>query len=215
MFDTQELLKNLVLDGFSLPKIFQHLLGVRQKTEEWNHDQMDSKIRDNVVQTIAHVLFCTQSDQFRWNQVKMADHVMVKFFGLSQCLQNNGDKRVLRDAVKKIIPKECRKRGNPDRISWTAEELKKTPLMIPGAINEDKLGIIEVDFHIIKTVLRTALFIKRILTPIDVSVSKSDYLSLPVIQQILSCLTDSEKAIFDYDLHRFSTKFGHLKMLPT
>lgn len=215
IFDTQELLKNLVLDGFPLPKIFQNLLGIRQKIESWEHEQKDHLIRDAVVQTIAHVLFSIQNEQFRWNQVKMADHVMVRFFGISQCLQNNGDKRVLRDAIKKIIPKDCRKRGNPDRILWTQEELKKSPLTIPEAITVDKHGNVKVDFHIIKSVMRAALFIKRILTPIEGSVSKSDYLSLPVIEQIFSNLSPSEKAIFDYELHRFASKFGHLKMSST
>lgn len=54
IFDTREVLYNLVLDGYILPKIVQNSLGIQQKS---NNQPSKHFTRDLMAQTIGHIFF--------------------------------------------------------------------------------------------------------------------------------------------------------------
>lgn len=212
IFDTKEILYNLVLEGYILPKIVQDGLGIRQKIN--NKERSKIANRDLIVQTLSHILF-SLNPSFKWSQKKIANHSIMKNFSLDLNLTAYGGKRPLRDAIKKIIPPENIKRGNPNLIEKTVAELRVDPLIIPNVIYKDENGNQSVDFIALKTVLRCSLLLKKGTIPKGTSFSKEDFLKLPVLQQLLQYLNANELLICEYDLMRFVQKFGCLDYFAT
>lgn len=209
IFNTKDLLYNLVLDGYELPKIVQQGLGVRQRSDT-SHRKKKNSIRDLIVQTVAHILFSLHNQELKWNQTLLSKHNIMSNFSLDLNLGKMGEKRPLKDAIQKVIPKAVRKKGNSEIKQFTEMELSMSPLIIPQVVFEERDGSSSIDFMALRTVLRTAFFLKKGSTPKSSQFSIQDVLSFPILQQFDQVLNQSEKLVCKHELARIFKKFGHL-----
>lgn len=208
IFNTRDVLYNLVLEGYLLPKNVQNGLGIRQKAEASPRKKYFT--RDLMVQSLAHVLFSLDNKNLRWDQTKLVNHNLIKNFSLNLKLREEGEKRPLKDAIQKIIPEEVRRPGNSALKQFTDEELKLLPLSIPNVIFKGDNDNISIDFSALRTVLRTVFLLKKGITPKGTQFSTLDILNFPVLQQFIQILNTSERLVCDYELIRYAKKFGHL-----
>lgn len=208
IFNTKELLYNLVLDGYELPKIVQQGLGIRQRADTSQRKKHFN--RDLIVQTIAHIFFIKYNQDLKWSQALLSKHNIMRNFSLGLNLREKGDKRPLRDSIQKIIPQVVRKRGSSDLKQFTEKELNMSPLMIPQVVFEEVDGIKSIDFNALRTVIRTAFLMIKGIMPKGSQFSLQDVLNLPVLQQFGLALNSNEKLVCEHELMRFAKKFGHL-----
>lgn len=180
------------LKGESLPRVIQDYLGFENIIYR---DSCRQEILELRIQTIGHVLFSTENSHLRWSQTAAKSHSI--FGTLAQeyegCSPPRPLDRNIRDALKSIIPVNCRKRGNRDITEFSNDEINQLPLPIPTAITS--VGNAEkIDFGSIADLVNCVIVTRALqLSKERSSMRSEELLGLPVLNQIQKHLNQSER----------------------
>lgn len=166
-----------------------------------------------VVQTIGHILFSIDNHQLKWNQSAVLNTPIFSYFLHADIKERiNGDnKRFLKDALREIVPMECRKRGNRSLTKFSEEELNLAPLSIPHIIHENPKEDLRISFYLLGIVLNTAVLTKRILSKSQ-RISKKEVLSLPILKQFIEKMNEQEKAMLSHGIFQRLKNYYNLKI---
>lgn len=158
----------------------------------------DNCLRDLMVQTAASYLFSTENDNLKWRQNEIKKHPLLSKLGLCEKLQKNGDRRVVLNSIRKVVPPCFRQKGAKE---WTSTQLNCPPLMphvMYQNLNGDDLddGKTHIDFVALRVVIRTFClchiisrgFVENI-SPLD---AFPEIMELPVIHHIYRQLMEKE-----------------------
>jgi len=172
--------------------------------------------RDLIIRTLAHFLFSSENYSIKWNQKEVAEHYIMKAFGLTAGFSQNGDFRVIRDLVRELIPEKCRKVGNPNHLHYSHEELSVKPNPIPGIFYKDNEGNVKADYMALRIVGRSlslGYFLnKREVFKGALNTHYEEIKCLPTFKWIMENLDAMNQVVFSFEVDEFLSILSNVRI---